>query len=788
MAVFKFVFYAILFILIKIGDFIYAVIKGLGAFFSNISRYITSPFRKILSYRKNSKKLISEENAGQHPSTMRHFFPNFFNALIKLSNFLLILIRGIARETWGFFVFVLGILFFPFRILRRKRNLREEKKVPVPPRPQTLFYKIFYFVLGGIVACLLVFLPITFYLFISDLPKLSNLSVNYIPKTTKIFDRSGSLLFEIYSTQNRTVVPLERIPQQLRQATIAIEDKDFYNHPGFDIRGILRAIYVDAKDKQLQGGSTITQQLIKSALLTPETTLIRKIKEIVLAFWAERQYTKNQILELYFNYVPYGGTAWGIEAASQVYFGKDVDKLNLAESSYLAGLPRAPSLYSPFLSDGTKGKRRQKEVLAAMVRDKYITQKQADEAYKQKLVFLSSDVPIKAPHFVMYVKELLIEKYGISEVERGGLQVTTSIDMQKQAMAEQIVTSEVEKSGYLGIGNGAALITNPKNGDILAMVGSRGYFDAEHDGNVNITTSLRQPGSTIKLLTYALALSRGYTEATVLNDTPLTIKNPGAASYTPVNYDGVFHGRVPLRIAFANSYNIPAVRTAQDMGVGDIVEFGKEMGITSWGDSSNYGVSITLGGADTTMLDLASVYGVIANLGKRVEIDPILEVKDSSGKVLLQKKVIEKEVVSPGVAFIVSDILADNKARSRAFGPNSPLVIPGHRVSVKTGTTDNKRDNWTIGFTPDIVVAAWVGNNDNTPLSPSLASGITGAAPIWNQIMTKALQTSPASEYVIPSEVVKKSCFGYEAYFIKGTEGKLSCRYQPPSITPTPAP
>ncbi len=783
MAVFKFLFYVILFLLIKIGDFIYAVTKLIGALLSLILSFLLWPFKKVALSFSIFKKTISPRNAKSNASTISHLFIGLFKLLVSSLIYIFIFIKKSIREIIGFIIFVLSIIFYPLRIFRHKKP-KESKKLPEVAEPASLFYKARYFFFGGLFASVLFFIPLTFYVFISDLPKLSNLSVNYIPKTTKLFDRNGNLLFEIYSSQNRTVVPLSRIPEELKQATIAIEDKDFYHHPGFDIRGILRAAYVNSQHRQLQGGSTITQQLIKSALLTPEPTIIRKTKEIILAFWAERQYTKNEILELYFNYVPYGGTAWGVEAASQVYFGKDVDKLSLAESSYLAGLPRAPSLYSPFLTDGTQGKKRQEEVLKAMVRDGYITQKEADRAYKEELKFLSSKVPIRAPHFVMYVKEELIKRYGLNEVERGGLQVTTSLDMNLQTMAENIVQKEVQNGSYLGIGNGASVITNPKNGDILAMVGSRDYFDSERDGNVNITTSLRQPGSTIKLITYTLALTRGYTEATILNDSPLTIKSSFGPPYTPVNYDGTFHGRVPLRIAFANSFNIPAVRVAQDMGVEDIVEFGNKMGITSWKDSSNYGVSITLGGADTTMLDLVTAYGVIANGGKRVDLDPVLEVKDAEGKMLFQKQVKEEEVVKPGIAFIVSDILADNKARSRAFGSNSPLVIPGYKVSVKTGTTDNKRDNWTIGYTPNYVVAAWVGNNDNTPLSPSLASGITGAAPIWNQIMTKIVSTTPPTQLSLPDDVLKKQCFGYEAYFIKGTEGKLTCRYSSPTPTP----
>lgn len=656
-----------------------------------------------------------------------------------------------------------------------------QKKARRRGRP-SFWYRVKIFFWGVTFAALFVFLPLVGLIFLSDLPNPSNISTSYIPKTTKIYDRNGALLYEIFANQNRTIVPLKQIPKDLQQATIAIEDRDFYTHPGFDIRGMLRAFFSNLQQHDLQGGSTITQQLIKSSLLTPEPSVTRKVKEVILAFWAERVYNKNQILELYFNYVPYGGTAWGVQAASEVYFGKSVDKLNLAESAFLAGIPRAPSIYSPYSGTEKLWKKRQKEVLAAMVRMGEITQKQADKAYKQELTFVGPDVSIKAPHFVMYVKELLVQKYGLSEVERGGLQVKTTLDLKTQNMAQDVVRSEVNNDAYLDISNGASVILDPRNGDVLAMVGSRDYFDLENDGNVNLVTSLRQPGSTIKVVTYSLALSSGFTQATLLDDSPLTITPVQGPSYTPVNYDGSYHGRLPLRLAFANSLNIPAVRVAQKLGVDNIVDQGKRMGITTWDNSENYGLSITLGGAETTMLNLATVYSTIANAGKRVTPDPLLEVKDSYGKTLYRKDPQESQVLDPGVSFIVSDLLSDNRSRAMEFGPNSPLNIPNHRVSVKTGTTDNKRDNWTVGFTPNLVVATWVGNNDNSPMSQALASGITGAAPMWNRIMTNMLTHRPEGPLLIPDSVVKKPCYGFDMYFLRGTEG-TACRF-----TPSPSP
>ncbi len=778
MAFFKFLFYTILYLLIRLGDAVYSLLSVL--FF--VASY---PFKRILSWVKTTiaislkitEKIKRKETKKQKTISYKKRFSFDLFSNIRSG------VGYIIRFVWQVFLALFKILKYPIKLLFRKRKVRKKQKTQVVENKPLFVFKMKYTAVGFIAAFFLFFLPATFLIFITDLPKLSNLSVNYISKSTKILDRNGDLLFEIYANQNRTIVPLESVPQRLRQATISIEDKDFYAHNGFDLRGIARALYVDVTKKDRQGGSTITQQLIKSALLTPDPTISRKVKEIVLALWAEQKYSKDEILELYFNYIPYGGTAWGVESASQIYFGKDVSKLDLAESAFLAGLPQAPSQYSPFAGDGSLGKKRQKEVLLAMVEQGYISKKDAESAYREKLEFRSPQTPIKAPHFVMYVKDILVRKYGLLAVERGGLQVVTTLDSQIQKNAENIVADEVDRDGYLGIGNGAALVTNPQNGDILAMVGSRDYFDPEHDGNVNITTSLRQPGSTIKLVTYALALSKGFTEATILDDTPLTISYPGYPSYTPVNYDGKFHGKVPLRIAFANSFNIPAVRIAQKFGVEEIVGMGKKMGITSWGNPDKYGVSITLGAAEVSMLDLATVYGTVANKGQRVTLDPILKITDSEGKVIEEKTPSVEKVLDPGVAYIISDILSDNKARSLEFGPNSPLVVPDHKISVKTGTTDNKRDNWTIGFAPNLLVATWVGNNDNTPLSQALASGITGAAPMWNRIMTDTLSKRDYEEVQIPDEVTSKQCYGYTAYFVIGTDTKDDCRYRIPTPT-----
>lgn len=647
------------------------------------------------------------------------------------------------------------------------------------------------FVVGVLLTLIFVFLPYNAWLFLKSLPNPQLLTQRDLEVSTKIMDRNGQLLYEIYVDQNRTPVKLEDIPLVVKQATIAIEDHDFYYHPGFSIRGIFRALTEIIVHKQIQGGSTITQQLIKSALLTPEVSIIRKTKEIILAFWAERLFSKDQIFEMYLNQVPYGGTAWGIEAAAQTYFHKSVTQLTLSEAALLAGLPAAPSEYSPFGSHPEKAIVRQKEVLTRMQIDGYITEEQKKQAIAAPIQFAQNRIGIRAPHFVMYIKEVLEKRYGSRLLERGGLRVITSLDLGIQEKVEEIVKTHIEKLVNLQVGNGAAVVTNPRSGDILAMVGSRDYFDVAHDGNVNVTTAPQQPGSSIKVVAYAAALESGMTAATIINDAPIVYPNTGSAPYAPVNYDGKFHGPVPLRYALGNSYNIPAVKTLATIGVPAMIEKARSMGIDSWSnDPSRYGLSLVLGGGDVTMLEMAKVYGSLANMGKRQDLRPILQVTDYTGKILEDHRPSKSvEAVKPEVAWIISNILSDNAARTQAFGPNSSLIIPGHTVSVKTGTTNDKRDNWTVGYTPSYAAVVWVGNNDNSPMNPYLTSGITGAAPIWHDIMVEILKNRPDETIPKPETIVSLPCyFGKVEYFAIGTEPAGGRCAAIPTQTPTPTP
>ena len=628
-----------------------------------------------------------------------------------------------------------------------------------------------------------------FYLTIlKDLPGPNKLMEHQPTVSTRILDRNGQLLYTIFDgSQKRTLIRLEEIPDYVKNATLAIEDKDFYKHTGFSLRGIIRAVYRNISKTSLEGGSTITQQLIKNALLTPEKTIKRKVKEIILSIETEMIFSKDEILQMYLNEVPYGGTAYGIEEAAQNYFGKSIKDTNLAEAALLAGLPAAPTKYSPYGAKPELVLSRQHQVLIQMVEENYISQTDADQAMKEKIILAPQQTDIKAPHFVMYVKDLLVKKYGQRLVEQGGLQVTTSLDLNIHQLAQEKVTEEVKKLTPLRVGNGATLITNPSTGEILAMVGSKDYFNPDQDGNVNVTTSLRQPGSAIKVITYSLALTNGLTPATIIADSPITYYSPGSPPYSPANYDNRFHGNISLRTALGSSYNVPAVKTLAYLGVDKMIDLAREMGITSWSEDHDYGLSLTLGAGEVKMTDMAVVYATLANLGLKKPLRPILKVTDSKGNQLSGFEPEKPErVLDPEVAYLITDILKDNQARIPAFGPSSLLNIPGHDVAVKTGTTNNKRDNWTIGYTQDLLIVTWVGNNDNSPMS-AIASGITGASPIWHNIILEVLKDKPAHQFQPPENLIKlevcswngllpcQGCPTKEEYFLAGTEPKIHC-------------
>ncbi|MBI5465120.1 PBP1A family penicillin-binding protein, partial [Candidatus Gottesmanbacteria bacterium] len=610
--------------------------------------------------------------------------------------------------------------------------------------------------------------------------------------STVILDRNAEVLYDIYGEQNRVPVSLEEMPVFLRQATIAIEDKDFYKHQGFSLRGMGRAIINIFVFRRLQGGSTLTQQLVKNVLLTSERTLPRKIKEFILAIQIERKYTKDEILQMYLNEAPYGGTAWGVETAAQAYFGKHTKDLSLTESVILAGLPAGPTKYSPYGTDARAYIWRSEQVLRRMREDGYITKENEEKVKKElsSVEFAPQGANFRAPHFVMHVKEQLVEQFGEKMVEQGGLKVTTSLDWKIQEQAEKIVKEEVGKLASLKVSNGAALVIDPKTGQILAMVGSKDYSATDSSGfkfNV-VTQGLRQPGSAIKPITYATAFKKGYTPATLLMDVETHFPGgEGKPDYIPKNYDGKFRGPIQVRFALGNSINEAAVKMQAMVGTKDVLITAADLGISTLKPTpetlSRVGLSLTLGGGEVRLSDLTSAFAVFAFGGIRHEPISILKVQDSRGKTLFETKPASgKRVLTPEISFLVSHILLDNNARQEVFGPRSWLVVPGKTVSVKTGTTDDKRDNWTIGYTGSVVVGVWVGNNDNSPMDEKLASGVTGAAPIWNRIMQEVLKDKPDEPPAVPSGIVVSQVDAYggglpregiptrSEYFISGTE------------------
>ena len=627
--------------------------------------------------------------------------------------------------------------------------------------------------LGGFVGLLLLifFIGILFAWYAKDLPRPDKV-VRREGLSTVVLDRNGEKLYDIFEEANRIPAKWEEVPQYLKDATIAVEDKDFYKHQGLSTTGILRGMLACVVLRRCQGGSTLTQQLVKNVLLSQERTLPRKMKEAILAIQIERKYGKNDILLMYLNEAPYGGTAVGVKAASEHYFAKDVKNLSLIESAVLAGFPQSPSLYSPFTGEEGAYKGRAEHVLRRMREEGFITPAQEAEARKQLdgLIFAQGDAGLRAPHFVAYIKKLLIDRFGERVVNAGGMTVTTTLDWKLQETAQKAVKEEVEKAKKLKVSNGAAVVLDPKSGEILAMVGSKDYAATDSSGfkfNV-VTQGLRQPGSALKPIIYAAALTKGYTASTMLMDveTKYPSGDPAKPEYNPKNYDSKYRGPLQFRFALANSVNTIAVKVAALAGVKDILKLGHAMGLTTWEPTDEnlkrFGLSLPLGGAEVYMLDMASAYGTLAHEGSRVEPVAILNVVDSSGKSLYEyTPVSPRQELEPDVAFIISSILSDNDARKEIFGLNSYLAIKGKTVAAKTGTTDDKRDNWAAGYTPSRVVVTWVGNNDNSPMSPTLASGVTGAAPIWNRIMREAIKDLPDEPFARPEGVIEMDIDGY---------------------------
>ncbi len=625
--------------------------------------------------------------------------------------------------------------------------------------------------------------------FARDLPEPGKLAS--VSNASSIFyDRDGKVLFEVGKDKNRVPVKLDDISDRMKKATISIEDKNFYKHRGISQLGMIRAFLSIVLRGDIQGGSTITQQLIKNVLLSQQRTASRKIREVILAVLVEKRYTKDEILTMYLNEAPYGGNYWGVGSAAKGYFDKAPQDLNLIESAVLAGLPQRPNYYSPFFGKNESWKSRAKDVLRRMREDGYITRKIEKEAGQEvdKLKFSTPKLAINAPHFVFYVRDLIEKEFG-PKILSTGRKVKTTLSVDEQKKAEKIVAEEVKKLRGARVGNGAAVVIDSKTAEILTMVGSYDFNNKKY-GNFNATLGLRQPGSAIKPVTYGLALEKGYNASTVLMDLKTTFPVINQPDYIPVNYDEKFRGPIQVRFALGNSINLPAVKMLAMVGLRDFLQKAEDVGLETLAPTqenlNRFGLSITLGGGEVTLLDLTSAYSVFARGGDYIKEQSILEITDHKGKRIFRaKKPASKKAFSKEASFIISHILSDNVARTDAFGANSFLNIPGKTVAVKTGTTNDKRDNWTLGFTNDVTVGVWVGNNDNTPMDERIASGVTGASPIWQKIMIELLKEKYKDGIADkPSKVKALTIDAYlgglpkegyptrSEYYIEGTEPK----------------
>ena len=591
-----------------------------------------------------------------------------------------------------------------------------------------------------------------------DLPDPDRLTDREVAQSTKIYDKTGThLLYEIFADERRTIVELEDIPKNLINGLIATEDKTFYEHRGIRPLSILKA-YIQGifSSKRTRGASTITQQLVKNAILTDERSLTRKIKEAILSIRLEQKYSKDQILKIYFNEIPYGSTNYGIQSAAQSYFGKDVKDLTLAESAALAGMPKAPSTY---LNNPEAFVQRRNVVLKAMFDDGYITEEEKNAAQAEELTIKPQYNDIKAPHFVLYVKELLVEKYGEALVEKGGLKVITTLDWDKQQIAETTISGEDgTKTLKDADANNASLVAlDPKTGQILAMVGSRDFFDDSIDGQFNVATlGKRQPGSSFKPIIYAAAFEKGYTPDTILYDTITNFSSGGGKPYIPKNYTLKEYGPLTMRQALAGSLNIPAVKTLYLVGEKEGVTFSERMGYTTLSEG-DFGLSLVLGGGEVKLLEHTNAYATFANNGLQHTPVSILKVEDPTGKVLEEwKKEKGNQVISPEVAATLTSVLSDDSARAYIFGAGGVLTLPGRPVAAKTGTTNNYIDAWTVGYTPSLAVGIWTGNTDNTPMK-SGSSGSMLAARLWNTFMKQAVKDTPVEQFpAAPANTAEK--------------------------------
>jgi len=635
----------------------------------------------------------------------------------------------------------------------KNRSLSPKRKIKSSPKigKKIFIIILFLFLLSSALV------TVTFAWVNHNLPQPDKLFQREVAQSTKIYDRTGkTILYEIFASEKRTIIDLSKIPQNLVWATIVVEDKDFFQHPGFDLQAIIRSIIVDIlQGGKVQGGSTLTQQFVKNAFLTSEKTYIRKIKELLLAYQIEKKFSKKEILQMYFNEIPYGSNAYGIEAASKIYFNKSAQDLTLDESALLAAITKATTYYSPYGNNQEELIQRRNFVLETMAVEGYITNELSEQAQNidtlEKIILRHEN--IIAPHFVMYVKKQLIEKYGQRQVEQGGLKVITTLDINQQNVAEKIITQRAERNEEIFQASNAALISiDVKSGEILSWVGSKDFFNQEIDGQVNIVTSQRQPGSSFKPIVYAAAFEKGFTPETVLFDVETNFGPAGDKDYVPQNYNEKYYGPVTIRQALAGSLNIPGVKTLYLTGVRNSLDLAQKMGYTTLIDPDRYGLSLVLGGGEVKLLEHAAAFSVFAREGKKIPTTCILQVEDSHGEILEETNtqfVESEQIMSIQTARQINDILSDNQARSYVFGERNLLALPDRPVAAKTGTTNSSRDAWVVGYTPDLVAGVWVGNNDNKAMKGK-ADGVSLAAPIWNEFMKEVLLNTPIKIFSAP--------------------------------------
>ncbi len=628
---------------------------------------------------------------------------------------------------------------------------------------------------------------------------------------TTILDRNGQILFQGFGAQSNTVLGMNEIPNNLKNATLVAEDPGFYDHPGFSWQGTIRAAITDiTHQRKVEGGSTLTQQLIKNSLLTSDKNFQRKYQEILLAMELERHYSKDEIFQMYLNETYYGEGSSGIAAASQTYFHKSAQTLTLGESALLAGLPLGPSRLDPNY-DLPAATGRRDYVLGRMAELGKITSQQAAAAKAQPLALAANPaadptslmiypktITIRAPHFVFYVLDQLRAKYGDDLVQNGGITVRTTLDLTKQDLAQHTVTTQINKLSNHHVTNGGLVSIEPATGDIVAMVGSTDY-NAPGFGNVNVTLSNLQPGSSFKPIAYATAFKKGWTGATTILDAPFSAPSGDGTTYTPLNYDLKFHGTVTLRRALDNSLNIPAVKVLQFAGIPNTLQTAHDLGITTLNDPSRYGLALVLGGGEVRPIDLATVYATLDNGGVKIEPRSILQVTDRYGKDITKADQPKPQaVLDPRIAYMITNIISDDGSRQPEFPANGPLTLSGRPVAAKTGTTNDFRDNWTVGYTPQLVTAVWVGNNDHTPMNN--VDGITGAAPIWHDYMQGALSGEPVINFAAPAGITTALVCrtdgglanpwdsGYSEIFMTDALPTKHCASAAPAPTPAPSP